>query len=188
MNILRLSTLSLTLAIAVFSLGYVSPSIADQPDNLGNHGQHGEDDGADTTFSVEVITTVGDEHGVNTLPGCEGTTDKNLSVNFLTNCDAPDVMAGGVPLFSFGIAVRDKKLDVLLFFRTMQLNDPDGETYVSDRYPVTIVDGDPGEGSADFHLTVTNPAVVLTKAHQPNKGTTLPPIAVGNIVYTEVTE
>ncbi len=186
MNILRLSNLSLTLAIAVFALGYVSPSFADQPDPITrSHGQHDGDDGIEK-FLVEYIT--GDVDGVNTPPDCAGTTDKNLSVNFLTNCEAPDVMAGGNPLWLSAIAVRDKKLDVLLFFRTEQLNFPNrnpGELYVSDRLPVTIVDGDPGEeGSANFHLTVTNPAVVLTKAHQPNKGTTLSPIAVGNIVYT----
>ncbi len=192
MNILRLSTLSLTVAIAVFALGYVSPSFADQPDpTTREHGQHDGEDGTEK-FSVEYITTVRGIYGVNTPGGCAGTTDKNLSVNFLTNCVTPDVMAGGTALYASAIAVRDMKLDVLLFFRTEQLEFPNrnpGELYVSDRLPVTIVDGDPREeGSANFHLTVRNPAVVLTKAHQPNKGTTLPSIAVGNIVYTAVTE
>ncbi len=123
--------------------------------------------------------------GVDTPVGCAGTTNKNLSVDFLTNCITPDVMAGGVALYIAGIVVRHKKPDVLLFFSTMQLDFPhpvSGETlYESDRLSATIVDGEPG----DFHITVTNPpgGVLLTKIHEPNKFMTLDPIAIGNIVY-----
>ena len=56
MNILRLSTLSLTLAIAVFALGY-NPSFADKPNSDGCgqvHCDHGEDLG-DLTYTVNLI-------------------------------------------------------------------------------------------------------------------------------------
>ena len=53
MSILRLSTLSLTLAIPVFALGY-NPSFADKPDcgdNQDQHCNHGDDPGG-LTYTV----------------------------------------------------------------------------------------------------------------------------------------
>ena len=61
MRILRLSTLSLTLAIAVFSLGYVNPSFADRPNSDGcgevhcGHGGGGGDPA--TVFDVAMNST-----------------------------------------------------------------------------------------------------------------------------------
>ena len=58
MNILRLSTLSLTLAIAVFALGYVSPSFADKPGSgpCGQvHCDHGEENPSDLAYTVNLI-------------------------------------------------------------------------------------------------------------------------------------
>ncbi len=55
MKILRLSTLSLTLAVAVFALGY-NPSFADQPrcgDNADQHCNHGDDPGG-LTYTVDL--------------------------------------------------------------------------------------------------------------------------------------
>ncbi len=43
MNILRLSTFSLTLALAVFALGYVNPSFANPTGEKHNHGGGGEE-------------------------------------------------------------------------------------------------------------------------------------------------
>ncbi len=57
MSILRLSTLSLTLAIAVFALGYVSPSFADNPDRgkcAPQHCNHGGDPGFPTGITVQL--------------------------------------------------------------------------------------------------------------------------------------
>ena len=55
MNILRLSTLTLTLAIAAFSLGYVNPSFAGKPvDGEHDHGG-GSTGGDDATYSVEIV-------------------------------------------------------------------------------------------------------------------------------------
>ena len=52
MNILRLSTLSLTLAIAVFALGYVNPSFAGKPDKCPDHPSC--KDGGDAKYSVAI--------------------------------------------------------------------------------------------------------------------------------------
>ncbi len=52
MNILRLSTLSLTLAVAVFALGY-NTSFADKPDPITGHGPH-DDDPSAIDYSVEL--------------------------------------------------------------------------------------------------------------------------------------
>jgi len=64
MKILRLSTLSLTLAIAVFALGY-NPSFADKPDSgpCGQrHCDHGEDLG-NLTYTVNLIGPMGSVRG-----------------------------------------------------------------------------------------------------------------------------
>ncbi len=53
MNILRLSTLSLTLAIAVFALGY-NPSFADPKDCDGQHCNHGDAPGFPTDITVQL--------------------------------------------------------------------------------------------------------------------------------------
>jgi len=73
MNILRLSTLSLTLAVAVFALGY-NPSFADKPicgDNNDQHCTHGDDEpsggGKTLLFISDAVcggaTASGDSHG-----------------------------------------------------------------------------------------------------------------------------
>ncbi len=57
MNISRLATLSLTMAIAVFALGY-NPSFADKPicgDNNDQHCDHGDDPGFPTGITVQLI-------------------------------------------------------------------------------------------------------------------------------------
>ena len=59
MSILRLSTLSLTLAIAAFSLGYVNPSFADKTGDKHNHGgDDGNGGGGDgITYTAELRGT-----------------------------------------------------------------------------------------------------------------------------------
>ncbi len=57
MKILRLSNLSLTLAIAVFALGY-NPSFADKPGSgtcLQEHCDHGGEDPSGLTYTVDLI-------------------------------------------------------------------------------------------------------------------------------------
>ena len=52
MNISRLSTLSLGLAIAVFALGYVNPSFADKP--IGGEHDHGDDSEFPTGMTIQL--------------------------------------------------------------------------------------------------------------------------------------
>ncbi len=59
MNISRLSTLSLTIAIAVMTLGYANPAFADKPKN--DMHDHGDDDGGDV--AEYVVTISGDMTG-----------------------------------------------------------------------------------------------------------------------------
>ena len=54
MSILRLSTLSLALAIAVFALGY-NPSFAGKPDGQGNHDHGGGGGGNGDVYDVDII-------------------------------------------------------------------------------------------------------------------------------------
>ena len=53
MSILRLSTFSLTLAIAVMTLGY-NPSFANKPDPVTGH-DHGGEDETETVFMVKMV-------------------------------------------------------------------------------------------------------------------------------------
>ncbi len=54
MKILRLSTLSLTLAIAVFALSYVNPSFAAPGGGKHNHGGGGDDPSFPTNITVQL--------------------------------------------------------------------------------------------------------------------------------------
>ncbi len=52
MNILRLSTLSLILVVAVFAVGYTNPAFADKPGDGGHN--HGDDPGG-FTYTIDLI-------------------------------------------------------------------------------------------------------------------------------------
>ena len=156
-----------------------------------------------TTFSVEVIPIPGEPQPIPGVPpiywvdttvggddGCvPGTTEGEKDLNAFwpdlpEDCLTPDVMAGGAPLWLFAIGVRGNKSDVTLFFTDVSIVYPspvsNESVYVSDRLSWDLV----GDLGGSFQLKVDPPDVVLTKAHEPAKGTTLDPIAVGNIVYT----
>ena len=60
MNTVRLSTLSLTIAIAVMTLGYANPSFADPPDGGEHDHGGGGGGGGDATFDV-IILGIGNE-------------------------------------------------------------------------------------------------------------------------------
>ncbi len=81
MNILRLSTLSLTLAVAVFALGYTNPAFADKPSG-GNHNHDG-DPGFPTGMTVQLIggAFVFDEGEVGVTPDSEFKLSGNVDVN-----------------------------------------------------------------------------------------------------------
>ncbi len=111
MKILRLSTLSLTLAVAVFSLGYSNPAFADKPicgDNNDQHCDHSEDPSPIEACDVHpCIASVGKKHGIPASDYAEnnGGTYTELSSNdfakilaalpegnFQELCDAQDVL------------------------------------------------------------------------------------------------
>ena len=186
MNISRVTTISQTLAIAVFALGYVSPSFADKADNDGNHGPHGGGGtGTVTTFSVAVVGGSGDGNWVVTPDGCEGQTDSQKLTFFFpesdADCLAGDVMTGGVLYYLYGIEVREKKTDVMLFFTNVPIAYPiSSDVYNTGRLPATVAE----LAGSSFEIQVDLTGLNLIKAAQPNRGMTEGPIAVGNIVFT----
>ncbi len=85
MNILRLSTLSLSLAIAIFALGYVNPSFAAPPDKPCSPWPSCKDDGGgggggdDATYNVVIV---GDDlagDGIDSPPWHDGGRKNSIS-------------------------------------------------------------------------------------------------------------
>ena len=196
MNILRLSTLSVTLAIAVFALGYANPSFADKPPH-----DHGGGDDPATVFSVEMHPgDVGGADGLLTSNGVDcGTTEdlgqRELDAGFPAleegGCVTVDVFfitpptGGPLTLRAFGLIVRSNKSDVLIFLTDGEIIDghlvPDtAGVYVSERLPATIS----RNGSITVEVGLSDLNVV--KNHQPGKGDLVGPIAIGIIVYTPI--
>ncbi len=199
MNILRLSTLSLTVAIAVFGLGY-NPSFADNPAN-GNHPHGGGDqDKTETEFMVEMhpgevvgkpglVTsngvacgiTEGEIHGGRFPDGCV-----TVSANFITDPGAPLILRA----FTFG--VRFNRLEVNLFFTDGLILFPDrntGDGYGLNGLPMTVIpDGSSPSGSTPFTVKVNLSGLFAIKSHQLRKGDLVGPIAVGEIIYTPIIE
>ncbi len=180
MSILRLSTITLTLAIAVITLGY-NTSFADKPPH--SHGGNGD---------TETVFTVNIEVDSNlTEAFCTGTSDKRLSVGFPLDACPVTLNDTNVPfgtrdycLFVAEVKNTRKATSVMLFF-----TNPCGEHHGTGVWrtlalPATIVVGPPG----DFTVTVDEPFdenVVLTKNHQPFKETPLTDtISVGDIIFT----
>ena len=188
MTILRLSTLSLTVAITAMTLGFANPAFAAKPncDTNPGHPSCGGGGGGDpeVTYSVVVVAGTGTGNWAVTPAGCEGQTPDSpkLNVRFPEGCPTGHVMAGGVLLFLYAIEVRAKKSDVMLFFSDIPVAYPIlGESvYNSARLSANIVEI--GESSLEIQVDLTG--LQLIKGHQPNKNSTLGPIAVGNIVYT----
>ena len=189
MKILRLSTLSLTLAIAVFALGY-NPSFADKPP----HSHGGGEDPA-TVFDVAMISNadVSGELGLLLSEGACGTTEdqgqSELDVSFPAGCVTVDVIfetppTGTMALTAFALLVRSNKSDVLIFFTDGEVigNTNSGGTYVSDRLPATI-----SRDGSTITVGVDLSGLFVEKNHRPNKGDLAGPIAIGEIVYTPTT-
>ena len=187
MNILRLSTLSVTLAIAVFALGYANPSFADKPPH-----DHGGGDDPATVFSVEMQPgTMSNKAGLVTSAGVACGTTENLGQREL-DASFPDLCVtvtgvnvippDGAPLTlrAFGLIVRSNRSDVLIFFTDGHVmgTTNTGGVYVSERLPATIS----RNGSITVKVNLSDLAV--EKNHQPRKGELVGPIAIGEIVYT----
>ena len=191
MSILRLSTLSLTVAIAVFALGY-NPSFAGKPDSEGKHVHGDGKDKTETVFEVQMVqgkldgTTPG---LVTTRLACGSTEGElQLGVVFDANCAAIDVcfLDGGpgptgcpLTLRLWYVQVNLNKSHVKIAFRP----DLENNLYVTDHLPVTIIP-DPVELSSSFTVEVNLPGLTVEKNHNPGKGTLAGPIAIGEIVYT----
>ena len=176
MKILVLSTLSLALAIVVMTLGYVNPSFANKPPH-----DHGGGDPV-TTFSVVVVAGAGIGNWVVTPAGCEGQTDsQKLTFHFPPGCPTGHVVAGGVLFYLYGIEVREKKTDVMLFFTDVPVVYPIGsDVYNTGRLSAEVVE----IGGSSLEIQVNLTGLNLIKAAQPNRGMTVGPIAVGDIVFT----
>ncbi len=201
MNILRLSTLSLTLAIAVFALSLAIPTVAapkkceKNPDAPGCGGE----DETETVFSVEMQSgTVGGADGLVTSNGDCGITEgaRNDNVRIPDGC-VPGVevyfttgpTGGPLTLTAFSLGVRFNKLDMHIFFTDGQIisGHNTGDVYVSERLPVTIIpDGSSPSGSTPFTVKVNLSGLYVIKSHQPRKGDLVGPIAIGEIVYTPI--
>ena len=194
MNILRLSTLLLALAIAVMTLGYVNSSSAGPKNCVENDPRWGcdpkpGDDGTET-FSVDVVAGTGNFNWVVATGDCAGTTTMKLNASFPVGppCGStitvqfkdPPGPTGSVVLRLFEIVVRPKKPDVTLKF-TSNMTVVEGESisiYRTDRLPWTL------GGLSPLTLDIGDTMVELIKPQEPDKGALLGPIAVGTIVYT----
>ena len=187
MKILRLSTLSLTLAIAVITLGYANSSFAG-PD-CEKHPNHEScaGGGAQTTYTVNWVMGKHNPGGMPTLsPQCTGDAVRGLSVDFDIN--ACKIAIDGVEDYCIcGISVRHNKKDTsLIVFVHRPCNQPHcgNDAWQAGRLPATL---ELKNGGPD--LTITADALpagaLLTKVNQPDKGTTLPEtITVGDLIYT----
>jgi len=197
MNILRLSTLSLT--IILFSLGAlmlpVNTTLAHHckgghrtPDCLDGGGT-----GTQTTFTVTLVLTAlspgSTEPAVIT---CEGTTSNSFrSVVFsheVLELACPvtvtDPTFGPDPMCVGGLALKKtkKRTEVLLFFRLpCDALDSGSETWETPSLPAEIV----GVSGENFTVSVGAVNVALTKNQEPFKGTILADtIDVVTVVYT----
>ena len=202
MNILRLTILSSTLAIAMMTLGY-NPSFANKPTN-GEHDHGDGDGGTETTFSVKVETN--GTNGLKTSGECEGTStpSQHLTVSYfiddLSDCGPVWITkANGGPteVYLLHIATKQtKRGDTVSIFFTEKKSPFAGNEWEwnSDPLPVKI-NRDPGsvypEGSVlieeiNFKDPAGDTAFYLTKTHQPNKRdkSTAEGITVGQIIYT----
>ncbi len=201
MNILRLSTLSLILAIAVITLGYAGYSSAAPPcskkpvDGCRDDSGDGNDT-TETEFMVEMHPgTVGGADGLVTSNGVAcGITEGEInggrfpdgcvtvSANFITDPGAPLILRA----FTFG--VRFNRSEAKLFFTDGPIAYPDrnpGDGYGLGGLPMTVIpDGSSPSGSTPFTVKVNMSGLFAIKSHQPRKGDLVGPIAIGEIVYT----
>ncbi len=192
MNILRLSTLSMTLAIAVITLGvgangWAAPGECSGPKDARPESCNASSDPRETTFTGNILVS----SNLTTAVFCTGTTEKDLDVGFpLNNCpvrlndtNAP-FGTRDYCLFAADVKNTRKETSVMFFFHEPCGVHPGTGVWRTLRLPATLAGGPPG----DFTVTVDSPFdenVVLTKNHQPFKEEPLTDtITVGDIVYT----
>ena len=197
MNILRLSTLSMTLAIAVITLGvgangWAAPGECSGPKDARPESCNASSDPSETTFTVNI-----DVDSISTMNGpamCMGTTEMGLDVGFgLNDCHVTLDDEGGpfevdpprdYCLFAADVKNTRKETSVMFFFHSPCGDHPGTGVWRTLRLPATLAGGPPG----DFTVTVDSPFdVVLTKNHQPFKEVSLTDrisVKDGEIVYT----
>ncbi len=176
MNILRLSTLSLILAIAVFALGY-NPSFADNPAK-GNHPHGDGKDKTETVFLVEMQPgTLG---ATDNEPAAEGLVtsagkacgstegELHLGAVFPDDCVATVVYfitpptGGPLTLRLWYVQVNLNKSNVQIWFRA----DNENNLFVIRSLPVTINrDG----SSSPFTVEVNEFDLTAERNHNPGK-------------------
>ncbi len=197
MNILRLSTLSLALAIAVFALGYVNPSFGAPKKCDGNPdtvlpGCGGTDDvAAEFTVELQPGGLSGNTDGLLvTSDGTCGTTEgENRGASFPNTCVTVCFITGptGCPLALqlSSLRVRLSQSDMQLFFTSgpIPMSGPvsNDSVYQSDLLPVTII-----RIGQSFEIPVDEVGLELTKTHKPMKGDLVGPIAIWTIVFTPI--
>jgi hypothetical protein len=91
-------------------------------------------------------------------------------------------VAEGVLFYLYGIEVREKKTDMMLFFTDVPViyAVSSDAVYNTGRLPTTVVE----LGGSSFEIQVNLTGVNLIRAQQPNRGMTVGPISVGNIIFT----
>ena len=186
MNILRLSTVALT--IVLFTMGaLILPVNTALAHCKGSHegvdgcaDPHGGNDGDKTRFMVEMQE--GDVGGVVATGACAGTTSNSIrSVSFPEGCGTVTVSFITPPtafpliLDLFALEVQATKA-VLLFFTS-----DDGGIYVSDRVKASFT-----ASETTFEIVVNKDNLNLTKNNQPDKGDVVGPFAVGTIDFTPI--
>jgi hypothetical protein len=198
MNILRLSTLSLTLAIAVVMLGVSVNAWAGPGECTGKKSDRDPDcdvdDPPQTTFTVNMeVTSVKTPIAVM----CTGTTESGggLGAGFgpeacRVSLDDETFGLHDYCLFATSVRNTNKGTRVMLFMRRDcdVVNSTGDDNYHTLQLTAELVLDLEPEGP-DFYIVVDEPAVgkILTKIHQPEKNKPLDEkIFIGDIVYTEV--
>ena len=210
MRISRLLTLSLTLVVAAFALGYANPAVAEKPGVDCNvpepHPSCKDDDGgsgggdAATTYMVKM--TLDSEitkamRGENVPPDmCTGTADKRLGPSFgpddackimLDDVGGPFAYLGPRNYCLFGVSVKNtnKGTKVMLFMARDCVANSDNGYHTLELVGHLVLDG-PNGGGPDFHIAVIQPAdgADLTKINQPSKNVALvDKIFISDMVY-----
>ncbi len=194
MSILRLSTLSQGLAIAVITLGLAAaPAFsnpADPDTGCHDHKDCLGDAVPQSTFNVNLVL-------ITPNISCLGNTTNSIrSVRFPAEdgvcevevTDTTEGEFGEGPLCPCGVELRHtkKKTEIMLFFHqpctTLHCG---AETWVSPRLPAVFNESPDGGGNFSFEVLDGADLVDLTKNHEPFKGATMMEVfSVAGIIYT----
>ena len=190
--------------LTVVSLSFVTlmpgaTTWAAPPDDKGCHPDHKEDpcdgDGGSSKPTYTVDWEMGNATGGSPAPvSCEGSAVRGLSVNFPINaCEiaidsANDDSANDYCVCAVSVK-NTKNLTSVMVFVHKPCDVPlcGDDSWNTLRLPATLEENTGEDGDHAFTISVDDPnGAVLTKTHQPDKGSMLPEnISVGDLVYTE---